>query len=51
MDDQARYAPKPTRFTVFQRTFLPLQIWRFAVINLKMIDIIRRGHRVHGHSD
>ncbi|MGC9220661.1 MAG: hypothetical protein ACP5H2_04815 [Solirubrobacteraceae bacterium] len=43
-NDQIRYASKPTRFTVYQRTFLPLQIWRFAVINLKMIGIIRRSH-------
>jgi hypothetical protein len=40
-----RYASKPTRFTVFQRTFLPIQLWRFVAINLKMIDIIRRSHR------
>ena len=44
-DEQTRYASKPTRFTVFQRTFLPLQLIRFAVINMKMIDIIRRSHR------
>ncbi len=43
--DQARYAAKPTRFTVFQRTFLPLQLIRFVVINMKMLDIIRRSHR------
>ena len=48
-DDHTRYASKPTRFTVFQRTFLPLQVWRFAVINLKMIDIIRRSHRAMRH--
>ncbi len=44
-NDNANYASKPTRFTVFQRTLLPFQAWRFVVINLKMIDIIRRGHR------
>lgn len=38
------YVTKPTRFTVFLRTFLPWQIWRFAVINVKMIGIIRRSH-------
>lgn len=43
--EQAMYATKPTRRTVFMRTFLPWQIWRFAVINLKMIELIRRGHR------
>lgn len=41
---QARYATRPTRFTLFMRTFLPWQMWRFAVINLKMIEIIGRGH-------
>lgn len=48
-DDQTRYASKPTRFTVFQRTFLPLQVIRFVVINLKMLDIIRRSHRAMKH--
>jgi len=38
------YATRPTRRTVFLRTFLPWQLWRFAVINLKMIGIIRRSH-------
>ena len=35
----------PTRTTVFMRTFLPWQLWRFAVLNLKMVDIIQRSHR------
>jgi len=38
------YATKPTRSTVFLRTFLPWQIWRFLRINLKMVTIIRRSH-------
>ena len=38
------YATKPTRFTVFLRTFLPWQMVRFALINLKMLGIIRRSH-------
>jgi len=41
------YATKPTRFTVFLRTFLPWQAVRFAVINLKMLRIIRRSHTGH----
>jgi len=44
-DDKLRYVTKPTRTTVFHRTFLPWQAWRFAVINLKMIGIIRRSHK------
>jgi len=41
------YATKPTRGTVFLRTFLPWQMWRFVRINLKMVTIIRRSHRSH----
>ena len=37
----------PTRRTLFLRTFLPWQLWRFAVVNLKMVGIIRRSHRQH----
>ena len=38
------YATKPTRSTVFLRTFLPWQLWRFARINLKMLRIILKSH-------
>ena len=38
----APYATRPTRRTVFLRTFLPWQLWRFLRINLKMIRIIHR---------
>ena len=41
------YATKPTRFTLFLRTFLPWQIWRFLVINTKMVGMIRKSHS-HG---
>ena len=44
-DEKLRYVTKPTRTTLFLRTFLPWQAWRFAVINLKMIDISRRSHK------
>lgn len=37
-------AALPTRATVFMRTFLPWQIMRFAVINLKMLRLILRSH-------
>jgi len=46
--DTTRYVTKPTRFTVFLRTFLPWQVWRFATINFKMVDIIRRSHKSMG---
>lgn len=38
------YATKPTRLTLFLRTFLPWQLVRFAYINLKMLRIIARSH-------
>ena len=38
------FATKPTGFTRFLRVFLPYQMWRFVVINLKMIRIISKGH-------
>ena len=44
-DEKTRYVTNPTRSTLFLRTFLPWQLWRFAAINLKMIGIIRRSHR------
>jgi hypothetical protein len=47
-DEKTLYVTKPTRLTLFMRTFLPFQIWRFVVINLKMIGIIRRSHRTGG---
>jgi hypothetical protein len=37
-------AALPTRLTVFMRTFVPWQMLRFAVINLKMLRLIRRSH-------
>ncbi len=37
-------AALPTRATVFLRTFVPWQIIRFAVINVKMLRLIMRSH-------
>jgi hypothetical protein len=34
----------PTRGTVFLRTFIPWQLWRFVRINLRMLGIIWRSH-------
>ena len=39
------YATKPTGITLFLRTFLPWQIWRFLRINLKMLTLIQRSHK------
>jgi hypothetical protein len=41
---ESYFATKPTGFTRFMRTFLPWQMWRFAMINLKMILIIFKSH-------
>ena len=42
----AAFATVPTGFTRFMRTFLPWQLWRFAMINLKMLMLMRKSH--HG---
>ena len=41
------FATKPTGFTRFLRVFLPYQLWRFLMINLKMVRIIGRNHAGH----
>lgn len=41
----APYVTLPTPWTIFLRTFIPWQIWRFARINMKMISIIRRSRK------
>lgn len=41
----AAYVTRPTRWTLFMRTFIPWQLWRFARINLKMFGIIFRSRR------
>ena len=48
VDEKTLYVTKPTRSTLFLRTFLPFQLWRFVAINLKMVGIIRRSHRTRG---
>jgi hypothetical protein len=34
----------PTTWTIWLRTFVPWQMVRFAVINLRMLRLIWRGH-------
>ena len=41
-EEDLSYITRPTRWTVFLRTFVPWQAWRFARINLKMIKMIRQ---------
>lgn len=38
------FAPSPTRLTRALRTFLPWQLWRFAVINIRMLRMIAKSH-------
>ena len=41
---QASFATQPTAFTRFLRTCILWQMFRFAVINLKMVRIILKSH-------
>ncbi len=40
----APMAAIPTPWTIFLRTFIPWQMVRFVVINLKMFRLIWRSH-------
>lgn len=45
LDEHFSYVMRPTRWTLFLRTFLPWQAWRFVAINLKMLRMLRRVER------
>ena len=38
------FAPRPSKITLFFRTFVPWQLVRFAWINVKMIRMIGKAH-------
>ncbi len=38
------YPPMPTKRTLFWRNFVPYQIWRFFVLNIKILKIVVMGH-------
>lgn len=40
----AHYAGRPTPRTLFFRTFLPWQLFRFLVVNLRMTVMILKSH-------
>lgn len=42
--EDGRFAPRPTRRTIALRTFVPWQVVRFAVINLRMLAVIAKSH-------
>lgn len=44
LDDRWLSVTRPTGFTRWWRVFLPWQLWRFVVLNLKMVEIIIKGH-------
>ena len=44
IDERIASAPLPTDKTLRRRSSLPVQAWRFARINLRMVRMIRRGH-------
>ena len=41
---QAYYPPVPTGFTRHMRTSLIWQLWRFVVINWKMLKLLANSH-------
>ena len=43
---QQHYASKPTRMTLFFRTFVPWQLFRLLVVNLRMTMMILKSHDV-----
>lgn len=44
IDERIASAPLPTDKTLKRRSSLPVQAWRFARINLRMVQMIRKGH-------
>lgn len=36
-------APLPTKYTTFKRNFIPYQLVRFAMFNIRTLDIVRRS--------
>jgi hypothetical protein len=43
-DDSIANAPMPTSKTLRLRKNVFFQFWRFILINLKMVKMIRKGH-------
>ena len=42
--DAISHAPLPTAKTLRFRKNILIQIWRLSAINLKMLNMIRKGH-------
>lgn len=43
-DERMATAPLPTARTLRQRSSLPLQVWRFGLLNLKILRMVLKGH-------
>jgi hypothetical protein len=43
-NESISHAPMPTAKTLRSRKNIIFQIWRFAAINLRMLNMIRKGH-------
>jgi hypothetical protein len=46
--DAISQAPLPTAKTLRFRKNLIIQLWRFVAINIKMLNMIRKGHHQKG---
>jgi hypothetical protein len=47
-NDSIAHAPLPTAQTLRFRKNLLIQAWRFVAINVKMLNMIRKGHNQKG---
>ena len=43
-NDRIAAAPLPTTRTLRRRRSIPLQMWRFGTINLRMLRMVRKAH-------
>ena len=43
-DDRIAAAPLPTARTLRRRRSIPVQLWRFGQINLRMLRMVHRAH-------
>lgn len=41
---EKKYYLRPSKLTIFLRSFIPWQIYRFIVINLKMLKMMLKSH-------
>lgn len=46
--DAINHAPLPTERTLRFRKNVLIQLWRFIAINIKMLNMIRKGHHQKG---